>query len=107
MRVIFCLILLFSFTCFSKDSFSWTGLKKEKIDLAYPLLTIRGAKGFLACAYINTDICDKTKEACAIVSGVKTHEDMLEKKVISVSTLAKDLGIKVGMTGRQVLNLLK
>ena len=58
----------------------WSNLKREKLGLKLPLLIIKGSKGFLACANIAVDTCNKTDEACAIVSGVQSHEDMLEKE---------------------------
>lgn len=80
--------------------------ENKKINLKYPLLIIKKSKGFLACGYINPKACDKTGEACAIVTGVNTHDEMLEKKVISLSKKAKELGIRKGMIGREVLELL-
>jgi len=85
----------------------WSGLMRERIDLGLPLLIVKGSKGFLACAYIAVDTCNKTGEACAIVSGVKTHEDMLEKEVQAVSEKAAALGAGVGMKGREVLELFR
>ncbi len=75
--------------------------------LEKPLLIIKEEKGFLACAYINTKTCDKTGEACAIVSGVSTHDDMLKAKVIAVSEPAAKLGVKVGDTGSDALAKMK
>ena len=74
------------------------------VPLKYPLLIIKGNNGFLSCAYINTDICNNTKEAQAVVMGVKNHQDMLSAKVIEVSDSASKLGVKVGMSGKQALN---
>lgn len=85
----------------------WTGLEREKIQLRLPLLIIRGPRGFLACGYINVDACDRTGEACAIVTGVKTHEDMLDADVKAVSTEAERLGVRVGMKGRDALGLFR
>ncbi len=85
----------------------WSGLTRERIDLELPLLIARGTKGFLACAYIAVDTCNKTGETCAIVSGVKTHEDMLDKEVKAVSEKAAALGVRVGMTGSEVLGLFR
>jgi len=85
----------------------WNGLEREKIQLALPLLIIRGSRGFLGCGYINVSVCDRTGEACAIVTGVKTHEDMLDADVKSVSTEAERLGIRVGMKGREALETLR
>lgn len=85
----------------------WSKLKRERLDLGLPLLIVKGAKGFLACAYIAVDTCNKTNEACAIVSGVQSHEDMLEKEVKAVSEKAASLGARVGMKGREVIELFR
>jgi uncharacterized protein YunC (DUF1805 family) len=75
--------------------------------LAKPLLIIKEKHGFLACAYINPDTCDKTGEACAIVSGVNSHADMKTAKVIAISKAALNLGINIGDSGEEALNKLK
>lgn len=85
----------------------WTGLTRESIPLALPLLIIKGSKGFLACGYIDTKTCNKTGEACAIVTGVKTHDEMLSAPVRAVSHAAEKLGIGPGMSGRDVLETLR
>ena len=54
-----------------------------RYSLEKPLLVIKEKKGFLACAYINPETCNKTGEACAIVSGVGDYEDMMDAKIIS------------------------
>ena len=102
------LFVSFSMAGFAKEkSMNWDGLSKEKIHLGRPLLIVKGSKGFLACGYINVDVCNKTGEACAIVSGVKTHDDMLEKELKAVSRKAEELGLKVGMKGSEALDLLR
>ena len=78
-----------------------------RYSLEKPLLVIKEKKGFLACAYINPETCNKTGEACAIVSGVGDYEDMMDAKIISVSNAAKDLGINVGDTGSSALEKLR
>lgn len=90
-----------------ENPMNWSGLTRAEIGLKLPLLVVRGSKGFLACGYIDVETCNKTGEACAIVSGVKTHEDMLEKKVKAVSAAGRNLGISVGMTGKEALELLR
>ena len=75
--------------------------------LKRPLLIIRGRKGFLACAYIDVATCDLTGDACAIVTGVSSFEQMLSAEVIKVSKRAGALGVRVGVTGAQALDLLK
>lgn len=79
----------------------------ERIDLALPLLIIEGSKGILACGYVDAATCDKTGEACAIVTGVMTHEDMLESPIRVVSAAAASLGVEIGMTGAQALVLMQ
>ena len=90
-----------------KKEFDWFALSKEHIELAAPLLIVKGRAGFLACGYINADTCNKTGEACAIVSGVNTHEDMLEAKVEAVSEEASKLGIEVGMSGAEAIEFIR
>jgi len=85
----------------------WKGLTKEEIQLRLPLLIIKGARGFLACGYINCETCNKTGEACAIVTGVKTHDEMLKAEVKAVSTEAAKLGARIGMTGEEALEIFR
>jgi len=85
----------------------WKGLKKERIDLAYPLLIIKGSNGLLSCGYLNIDICDKNDEACAIVFGVKSHDDMLNAELKAVTRKAGKLGLRVGMKGQEALEILR
>tara|TARA_R110002153_G_scaffold99947_2_gene235744 strand:- start:395 stop:679 length:285 start_codon:yes stop_codon:yes gene_type:complete len=85
--------------------FDWSGLERSQIRLEAPLLIVKGSLGFLGCGYINTESC--IDEACAIVSGVNTHDDMLKALVKAVSKDATELGIKVGMTGAEAMELLR
>jgi uncharacterized protein YunC (DUF1805 family) len=76
-----------------------------RIDLKLPLLIQRGSRGFLACGYINVETTNKTSEACAIVRGVNDFDDMLKAAVVAVSEEAQKLGVHVGMTGSEALEL--
>jgi uncharacterized protein YunC (DUF1805 family) len=77
--------------------------EKHFIQLKSPLLLIKGAKGVLACGYLNIETFNKTGEIAAIVTGVRTHEDMLKSKIIAVSNAAREAGIEIGMTGEDAL----
>ena len=100
------LTLVASMPIFADDTtFDWSGLERSKISLEAPLLIVKGSLGFLGCGYINVDSC--IDEACAIVSGVNTHDDMLKASVKAVSKDATELGIKVGMTGAEAMELLR
>ena len=85
----------------------WSNLERERIELASPLLIIKGESGFLACGYINAATCNKTGEACAIVNGVNNHDDMLEATISDVSVAAVALGVRVGMSGADALEILR
>lgn len=89
------------------DATIWQGIERHQITLAAPLLIARGAKGMLACGYINPATCDKTGEACAIVTGVKCFDDMLQAKVVAVSRAAASLGVEVGLSGCEALEKLR
>ena len=106
MKRLLLLTLLTSMPIFADDNtFDWSGLERSKISLEAPLLIVKGSLGFLGCGYINTDSC--IDEACAIVSGVNTYNDMLKASVKAVSKDATKLGVKVGMTGAEAMELLR
>jgi uncharacterized protein YunC (DUF1805 family) len=96
-------ILLFPLATLGGESMN----DKIEYDLAKPLLIIKEKNGFLACAYINPETCDKTGEACAIVSGVNSHDDMKKAKVNAASKAALELGVNIGDTGEEALKKLK
>jgi len=78
-------------------------LNKLRFELKRPLLVIKASNGFLACGYINPETCNKTGEACAIVTGVDTYEDMYQSPIVAVSQKGVDLGIEIGEPGRSAL----
>ena len=98
-------VLTSTFTFSEYSTFDWSGLERSQISLEAPLLIVKGSLGFLGCGYINTDPC--IDEACAIVSGVNTHNDMLKASVKAVSKDATELGVEVGMTGAEAMELLR
>jgi uncharacterized protein YunC (DUF1805 family) len=105
-RLLLLVLLTLSMPSFANDTpFDWSGLERSKISLQAPLLIVKGSLGFLGCGYINVDAC--ADEACAIVSGVSTHNDMLKATIKAVSKDATELGIKVGMTGAEAMELLR
>jgi uncharacterized protein YunC (DUF1805 family) len=87
------------------SDFDWTGLDREIISLEAPLLIVKAPKGFIGCGYINVNAC--LDEACATVNGVNTHDEMLTATISAVSKDAKKLGINVGMSGAEAVELLR
>ncbi|MDB4583324.1 YunC family protein [Draconibacterium sp.] len=70
------------------------------------VLIITAENGFLGCGYLNVEVANKVDDVCAIVTGVKTPDDMLSAKIIAVSEAAVELGVKEGMTGKEALVLM-
>lgn len=88
----------------------WDGLVRHHIDLALPLLFIRGSKGLLGCGYFDPKTFEVTGEAGVVVRGVRSFDDMLAKTVdreSDISPKAQQLGVRRGMTGAAVLALLR
>ncbi|MDH7564020.1 MAG: DUF1805 domain-containing protein [Candidatus Bathyarchaeota archaeon] len=79
-----------------------------KIDLPAtpPLLVIIAEKGFVMCGFLNMEAAERLGAAAAMVSGVKTFEDVLNAEVKAVTTNARKLGVNVGMNGAEALKHL-
>ena len=71
------------------------------------LLLIQGQNGMLGCGYFNLAVADKLNSAMAVVTGVQSYDDMLNKCVVAVSARAAELGVTPGMTGREALLIMK
>jgi uncharacterized protein YunC (DUF1805 family) len=70
------------------------------------LVLVKAKNGYLMCGYLNLEIAQKIGDAAAIVTGVKTAEDAMKAQIKSLTTAARDLGVKEGMTGAQALELM-
>jgi uncharacterized protein YunC (DUF1805 family) len=87
------------------DAF-WGGFTRKSIQLGHILLVVKGSKGSAGCAYLNIDTFEQFGEACAIIPA-GSFDKMLDAKVSAVTSEAKTLGIEVGMSGREALELLR
>ena len=67
------------------------------------LLLIRGQHGVLGCGYFRVETADRTGDALAVVTGVKSCDEMLTAEVRQVSAAAAELGVRPGMSGREAL----
>ena len=67
------------------------------------MMMINAPKGMLACGYISMDAAEKFGDALVIVRGVSSYDDMLKKEVCEVSKKATELGVSIGMTGKEAL----
>jgi uncharacterized protein YunC (DUF1805 family) len=68
-----------------------------------PLLLIVAEKGFVMCGFLNVEAAERLGVVAAMVSGVKTFEDVLNAQVKAATSKAKSLGIEVGMKGAEAL----
>jgi uncharacterized protein YunC (DUF1805 family) len=68
-----------------------------------PLLLMVAEKGFVMCGFLNVEAAERSGAAAAMVSGVKTFEDMLNGQVKAVTVKAKDLGVEALMKGSEAL----
>ena len=72
-----------------------------------PLLVLVAEEGFVMCGYLNVQAAEKLGVAAAMVSGVRTFEDVLEAPVKACTSKARELGVKEGMKGREALELME
>jgi uncharacterized protein YunC (DUF1805 family) len=84
----------------------WNGLERHEIALNQTLLLVKGSRGIVACPYLNVDSFARTGEACAIVPAVNI-DGMVDSRVTAVTPKAQELGIEVGMSGREALDKIR
>lgn len=82
-----------------------TGLKVDLPESPAPLIMIIGSKGLVCCGFVNMDAAERLGITTAMVSGVKTFDDVLNAEVKAVTTKAQTLGVKVGVKGKDALKL--
>jgi uncharacterized protein YunC (DUF1805 family) len=84
------------------DGKTCLGMRAELPD-SPPLLLIVAEKGFVMCGFLNIDAAEKLGVAAAMVSGVKTFEDVLNAQIKAMTSKAKVFGVEVGMKGTEAL----
>lgn len=78
------------------------GMKSTLPD-APPLILIKGSKGFVMCGYLNIESAEKLGVIAAMVSGVKTFEDVLNAQIKASTSKAKLLGLEPGKIVKDVI----
>jgi uncharacterized protein YunC (DUF1805 family) len=71
-----------------------------------PLLLVVAEKGFAMCGFLNVEVAERLGVAAAMVSGVKSFEDLLNAEVKAATSKAKSLGVKTGMRGLDALKFM-
>ncbi|NWF86973.1 DUF1805 domain-containing protein [Candidatus Bathyarchaeota archaeon] len=87
------------------DGKTCLGVKVELPD-SPPLLLIIAEKGFVMCGFLNVEAAERLGVAAAMVSGVKTFEDVLNAQVKAVTDKAKSLSVEVGIKGLEALKCM-
>ena len=71
------------------------------------ILLIKAAGGFLGCGYFDVAVADRVGDAVAIVTGVKSIEEMLKATVVRISARAREAGVTEGISGHEALLILQ
>jgi len=87
------------------DGIAFRGTVLETAHAA--ILLIQGKSAHLGCGYFSLGPADKLGDRFAIVTGVKSFEDMLAAPVRGISREAAACGVETGMTGREALLLME
>ena len=62
-------------------------------------------KGYIMCGYLNLGTADAVGDVACVIGGA-SFEDLLAHPVKAVSAEGEKLGIKIGMTGAEVCEIL-
>ena len=84
------------------------------IEVKYPKTTLLSIVvpnvGYIMCGLLNTNALDvlhgDREIIAACLTGVKNFEDLLNAGIKEMTLKAASIGIKVGMTGKEALDLM-
>ncbi len=96
---------MISITTIKVDDKTYMGVRIELPD-SPPLLLIAAEKGFVMCGFLNMEAAERMNVTAAMVSGVKTFEDVLNAQIKATTTKAKNLGVETGMKATEALKHL-
>jgi uncharacterized protein YunC (DUF1805 family) len=90
----------------SVDGEACLGVRVDLPDSSAPLLVVVADRGFVMCGFLNVEAAERLGVAAALVSGVKSFEDVLNGEVKAVTSRAEALGVRVGMSGEEALKCM-
>jgi uncharacterized protein YunC (DUF1805 family) len=85
------------------DGKNCMGLRVDLPEGPSPLLLLIAEKGFVMCGFLNVEAAERIGVSAAMVSGVKTFEDVLSAPAKAVTLKARGLGVQEGMKGADAL----
>ncbi len=68
-----------------------------------PLVLVKAERGFVMCGYLNMDVADRLGDIACNVSGVSNFDQLFDAEIIELTEKAKDIGIQLGMHGKEAL----
>jgi len=71
------------------------------------ILLVKATGGFVGCGYFDVNVANRVGDAVAIVTGVKTIDNLLAAPIVRLSDRARDAGVTEGMSGRDALKFLQ
>lgn len=85
------------------------GLEVSWVDSQFVIIITE--RGLVACGVVDKEVMERTGAAIAIARGTPenplvTAGDLLSVKIQDVTKKAAELGIEVGMSGREALDIL-
>lgn len=86
------------------DGKNCLGLRVDLPSSPAPLVLIIAVKGFVMCGFLNIEAAERLNVAAAVVSGVKSFDDVLNAQIKAVTSKAKGLGVETGMKGSEAVN---
>jgi uncharacterized protein YunC (DUF1805 family) len=87
----------------SVDGKSCFGVRVDLPGSSAPLLVVVADRGFVMCGFLNVEAAERLGVAAAVVSGVKSFDDVLNGEVRAVTSKAEALSVRVGMKGAEAL----
>jgi uncharacterized protein YunC (DUF1805 family) len=85
------------------DGKNCLGLRVDLPDSPAPLVLITAEKGFVMCGFLDMQTAERLNVTAAMVSGVKSFDEVLNAQVKAVTSKAKGLGVEMGMKGSEAL----
>ena len=61
------------------------------------------SKGYICCGYLDIATSERLGDVACKVTGIRTIKDLLNAKIVSMTSKAKAQGIKKGMIAKKVL----
>lgn len=85
------------------------GIEASWLDSQFVMIILN--KGLVACGVIDMAVMERAGAAIAVIRGTPEKslivvDDLLSAKIQEVTEKAESLGVKVGMTGREAMDIL-